>query len=96
MLSLQHCQTVRLADEGQEKVTTAMGLGQHWSRREPQAMRGQAAHHPDTFTLPAPTAVSFVAFVGDGSLLSTHSPWKCLSSLPRSPLPLSAPWLSRT
>ncbi|CAN0561548.1 unnamed protein product, partial [Rangifer tarandus platyrhynchus] len=58
-------------------------------------MRGQAAHHPDTFTLPAPTAVSFVAFMGDGSLLSTHSPWKCLSLVPRSPLSLSAPWISR-
>ena len=74
MLSLQQGQTARLADEGQEKVTRAVGLGQRWSRWEPQAMRGQAAHHPDTFTLPAPTAVSFMAFMGDGSLLSTHSP----------------------
>lgn len=91
MLSLQQGQTARLADEGQEKVTRAVGWGQRWSRREPQAMRGQAAHHPDTFTLPAPTAVSFVAFMGDGSLLSTHSPWKCLSLVPQSPLSLSAP-----
>lgn len=93
MLSLQHCQTVRLADEGQEKVTRAMGLGQHWSGGA-QAMRGQADHHPDTFTLPASTAVNR-GFVGDGSLLSllTMEISKPIASGPL--MPLSAPWISR-